>query len=172
MYLYRARVYRRKDGTSLEDSALKGRYELVNLKSELNVRNTTEDDYGSYTCVLTRDPQTEVGMRGWRVRAIPELTLPSEKHVLEGYDLVVTCDVRGKPYPTVSWSYKSEGAVKPLSPRAERRNSGAGVPGGELLLKAVLRSDAGVYTCSATEAKGAASTDVLVDHNAGQYTFE
>lgn len=76
---------------------------------------------------------------------------PANIIVSYGQNLLLACEVSGKPTPSISWS-KSDGQLQQQS---------VALPAG-LQLYSVASSDAGTYTCRATNTVGTNTTDAVV----------
>ncbi|CAK1584151.1 unnamed protein product [Parnassius mnemosyne] len=156
-----AYVWTKNDTNVVDIWDLKDRYKLEHGGAEFIVPRSVEDDFGNYTCGLSG---TEAVQR-WAVRGRAFTKLPANTNVVEGQKLKLQCKVVGKPYPRVVWTFSnaSEGENASdvralLGERVTLRRSAQGVEDGELLLDAVLRSDAGLYSCAApVGAAGAAN---------------
>ena len=93
--------------------------------------------------------------------AAPEFTCPLANQIInEGDDLVLTCQVRGHPAPTVSW----EGPPGLPRLRADHRVRMMEVEGGTACLEIadVRGEENGEYTCTAINYAGAVSTRAQV----------
>lgn len=80
--------------------------------------------------------------------AVPPAILVSNSTVLENTQYVLHCTATGDPTPTITWSLG--GSVLPSSQ-------------GMLSFSPVLRSDAGVYTCTASNAADTVTLSVHLD---------
>ncbi|KAI4461154.1 titin [Holotrichia oblita] len=94
------------------------------------------------------------------IASIPVMEVgPKNITVLDGKDATITCQAAGAPVPNITWIYNEQNEVE-ISGRIQILENG------DLLLAAVKKSDAGMYTCiRANEAghiSGSAYLDVLV----------
>ena len=145
----------RKNGTAVEElSDLKGRYTVEKSGAFQLTGRSNEDDFGNYTCGVRGSGDA----LGWRVHAHPHVKLPADVNVVEGQKLKLQCRVYGKPYPAVTWRFRNASDANAtdvrdaLGERARVARSEQGVEGGELVLEAVQRADAGEYSCAAEDA--------------------
>ena len=69
-----------------------------------------------------------------------------EEYRKVGEELILKCNVNGLPQPTISWWYASPNRSHQLNETSDR-----------LVIKNVVMSSGGNYTCSATNALGTAT---------------
>ncbi|XP_063133192.1 netrin receptor DCC isoform X7 [Rattus norvegicus] len=124
--------------------------------SNLLISNVTDDDSGTYTCVVT--------YKNENISASAELTVlvppwflnhPSNLYAYESMDIEFECAVSGKPVPTVNWM-KNGDVVIPSDYFQI-------VGGSNLRILGVVKSDEGFYQCVAeNEAGNAQSSAQLI----------
>ncbi|XP_012507177.1 PREDICTED: netrin receptor DCC [Propithecus coquereli] len=119
--------------------------------SNLLISNVTDDDSGTYTCVVT--------YKNENISASAELTVlvppwflnhPSNLYAYESMDIEFECAVSGKPVPTVNWM-KNGDVVIPSDYFQI-------VGGSNLRILGVVKSDEGFYQCVAENEAGNAQT--------------
>ncbi|XP_032451214.1 LOW QUALITY PROTEIN: netrin receptor DCC [Lynx canadensis] len=119
--------------------------------SNLLISNVTDDDSGTYTCVVT--------YKNENISASAELTVlvppwflnhPSNLYAYESMDIEFECSVSGKPVPTVNWM-KNGDVVIPSDYFQI-------VGGSNLRILGVVKSDEGFYQCVAENEAGNAQT--------------
>ncbi|GAB1301851.1 Netrin receptor DCC [Apodemus speciosus] len=123
--------------------------------SNLLISNVTDDDSGTYTCVVT--------YKNENISASAELTVlvppwflnhPSNLYAYESMDIEFECTVSGKPVPTVNWM--KNGDVMIPSDYFQ-------IGGSNLRILGVVKSDEGFYQCVAeNEAGNAQSSAQLI----------
>lgn len=152
----------KKNGTLVEEwTDLKGRYTTEPAGTFQLKGRSTEDDFGNYTCAV----QGSADMAGWQVLARVHVKVQPDVNVVEGQKLKLQCKLYGKPYPGVTWTFSNESDAngtevgEALGERVLLARTDQGVEGGELVLSAVVRGDAGRYTCAATGPDGATASD-------------
>ncbi|XP_050716792.1 basigin-like [Eriocheir sinensis] len=130
-----------KDGTEIVES------EHIKLfpNTTLHITSTEEGDIGEYTCKhgSMLEPKT------FNVVALSlQKRLPKSTTVLENDKLSLTCQVDGKPHPTIQWLKDGEPAQESVnSSRLVLSENEAGISNGSLLINPVLKSDSGNYIC-------------------------
>ncbi|KAK9695167.1 Immunoglobulin I-set domain [Popillia japonica] len=136
------------------------RYEIEEDNSLL-IKRLKLPDMGMFQC-FARNDAGESSMSTWlKVKtSIPVMEVgPKNITVLDGKDATITCQAAGAPVPNITWIYNEQNEVE-ISGRIQILENG------DLLLAAVKKSDAGMYTCiRANEAghiSGSAYLDVLV----------
>ncbi|XP_066871027.1 netrin receptor DCC isoform X3 [Kogia breviceps] len=119
--------------------------------SNLLISNVTDDDSGTYTCVVT--------YKNENISASAELTVlvppwflnhPSNLYAYESMDIEFECAVSGKPVPTVNWM-KNGDVVIPSDYFQI-------VGGSNLRILGVVKSDEGFYQCVGENEAGNAQT--------------
>uniref|UniRef100_A0A4W2DRF9 Uncharacterized protein n=1 Tax=Bos indicus x Bos taurus TaxID=30522 RepID=A0A4W2DRF9_BOBOX len=119
--------------------------------SNLLISNVTDDDSGTYTCVVT--------YKNENISASAELTVlvppwflnhPSNLYAYESMDIEFECTVSGKPVPTVNWM-KNGDVVIPSDYFQI-------VGGSNLRILGVVKSDEGFYQCVAENEAGNTQT--------------
>uniref|UniRef100_A0AC34Q1K0 Ig-like domain-containing protein n=1 Tax=Panagrolaimus sp. JU765 TaxID=591449 RepID=A0AC34Q1K0_9BILA len=122
------------------------KYEIVENGTVLRIHNIQSDEAGRYSCVARNkigEAQTDVFIE---VTEAPTfIGAVNEIKIIEGTEKTIRCDVKGKPYPTVTWRKNGEPVGYGLISR-----------GGENLIHIVKArvEDAGRYTCIAMNRGG------------------
>ncbi|KAI5640183.1 immunoglobulin domain-containing protein [Phthorimaea operculella] len=122
---------------------------VENAQLTINHR-TTEDDHGIYNC------SNGASTQAWKLMARPHAKLPTDSNVVEGQKLKLTCKMFGRPYPAVQWTYSNVSdtvtngteVTEYFGDRVKLETSDQGVVGGDLVIEAAERSDAGWYMCT------------------------
>lgn len=111
----------------------------------LHITGLEEEDIGEYTCKHGNilEPKTF---------SIGELfihkLLPKSTTVLENDKMSLTCQVDGKPHPTIQWLKDGEPVQESVnSSRLVLSDNESGVSNGSLLINPVLKLDSGSYMC-------------------------
>ena len=164
----------RKNDTALEEvKELTKRYELVEGGAVMRITGrSNEEDYGVYSCGLVGAPAALV----WDMRGRPHAKLAPNSNVIENQALKLTCKVIGKPYPPVTWTFSNSTlngteVQAALGERATLRPNEQGVEGGELVLSAAQRSDAGEYSCAPVGGAAAVTVVRVKDQFAALWPF-
>ncbi|XP_058133726.1 netrin receptor DCC isoform X1 [Dasypus novemcinctus] len=119
--------------------------------SNLLISNVTDDDSGTYTCVVT--------YKNENISASAELTVlvppwflnhPSNLYAYESMDIEFECTVSGKPVPTVNWMKNGDVVI----PSDYFQIVGES----NLRILGVVKSDEGFYQCVAENEAGNAQT--------------
>ncbi|NXV50050.1 DCC protein, partial [Uria aalge] len=77
--------------------------------SNLLISNVTDDDSGTYTCVVTYKNENSSGSAELSVMVPPWFLIrPSNLYAYESTDIEFECAVSGKPVPTVEWIKNGE----------------------------------------------------------------
>ncbi|XP_012538575.1 fasciclin-2 isoform X2 [Monomorium pharaonis] len=127
----------------------------------LRIKNVQESDDGIYTCRASVPTTGELQERAIRVEVhikpvIEDIT--STIDIIEGENANIECKARGKPPPTFTW-------VKSLTQQnlSSADRFGVDPVTGVLTITNVNRNDAGEYQCSAVNAAGHATGNILVN---------
>ncbi|XP_011165129.3 fasciclin-2 isoform X2 [Solenopsis invicta] len=133
---------------------------IINTHS-LKIKNVQESDDGVYTCRASVPTTGELQERAIRVEVhikpvIEEILSPVD--IIEGENANIECKASGKPPPSFTW-------VKSLTQQnlsiADR--FGVDPVTGVLTITNVNREDAGEYQCTAANAAGIATANILVN---------
>uniref|UniRef100_A0A8C4L418 Netrin receptor DCC n=1 Tax=Equus asinus asinus TaxID=83772 RepID=A0A8C4L418_EQUAS len=119
--------------------------------SNLLISNVTDDDSGTYTCVVTYKNENISASAELTVLVPPWFLIhPSNLYAYESMDIEFECAVSGKPVPTVNWM-KNGDVVIPSDYFQI-------VGGSNLRILGVVKSDEGFYQCVAENEAGNAQT--------------
>ncbi|CAH0589954.1 unnamed protein product [Chrysodeixis includens] len=166
----------RKNGTVVEELwDLRDRYALDEGGAVFRMKvRTNEDDFGNYSCAIGGAAPAIT----WELRGRPHAKIAPNTNVVEGQKLKLQCKVVGKPYPAVRWSVSNStedanatDVALVLGERAVLARSEQGVEGGELVLAAAQRADAGVYWCAPAGGAPASTTLRVKDMYAALWPF-
>ncbi|KAH3746930.1 hemicentin-2-like [Dreissena polymorpha] len=104
-------------------------------------------DAGTYICTAQNQYETDQAQTTVTIRGSPEIVNPPlSQTVFEGETVTLRCDVISNPPSMVTWTYPLTGSRPPLNARQNPDNS--------ITLAIVDRSNAGSYTCTATNVDG------------------
>uniref|UniRef100_A0A5F8HIA2 DCC netrin 1 receptor n=1 Tax=Monodelphis domestica TaxID=13616 RepID=A0A5F8HIA2_MONDO len=119
--------------------------------SNLLISNVTDDDTGTYTCVVTYKNENISASAELTVLVPPWFLIhPSNLYAYESMDIEFECAVSGKPVPTVNWM-KNGDVVIPSDYFQI-------VGGSNLRILGVVKSDEGFYQCVAENEAGNTQT--------------
>ncbi|XP_031573059.1 basement membrane proteoglycan-like [Actinia tenebrosa] len=112
---------------------------------QLSLLNSRMDDSGAYLCTAENVLGNAVGESILIVVPLPVFTIkPAPSYYnLAGTQLAFNCSAIGNPKPVISW--RKENGVLPVG-RHEIKQDGS------LVIKNLVKSDSGVYICTATSA--------------------
>nr|XP_050859794.1 fasciclin-2 isoform X6 [Vespula vulgaris] len=127
----------------------------------LKIKNVQESDDGIYTCRASVPTTGELRERPIRVevhvRPIIE-ERPTPVDVIEGENENIECKAKGKPPPKFTWV---KSLTKQNLSNADRFTVNPDT--GDLTIVTVNREDAGEYQCTATNAAGSATSNIVVN---------
>ncbi|XP_026569435.1 netrin receptor DCC [Pseudonaja textilis] len=119
--------------------------------SNLLISNATDDDSGSYTCVVTYRDENSSASAELSILVPPWfITHPSNLYAYESMDIEFECAVSGKPAPTVQWIKNGEVVIPSDYFQI--------VGGSNLRILGLVKSDEGFYQCVAENEAGNAQT--------------
>ncbi|NXA34668.1 DCC protein, partial [Eudromia elegans] len=119
--------------------------------SNLLISNVTDDDSGTYTCVVTYKNENSSGSAELSVLVPPWFLIrPSNLYAYESTDIEFECAVAGKPPPTVQWIKNGEVVIPSDYFQI--------VGGSNLRILGLVKSDEGFYQCVAENDAGNAQT--------------
>ncbi|NXD09458.1 DCC protein, partial [Nothocercus nigrocapillus] len=119
--------------------------------SNLLISNVTDDDSGTYTCVVTYKNENSSGSAELSVMVPPWFLIrPSNLYAYESMDIEFECAVSGKPPPTVEWIKNGEVVIPSDYFQI--------VGGSNLRILGLVKSDEGFYQCVAENDAGNAQT--------------
>ncbi|XP_068166004.1 hemicentin-1 [Antennarius striatus] len=136
-----------------------GAHARVFANGTLAIGSTQRSDAGLYTCTA----HNLAGRASHDVRLVlqvPPLITPAQTEltVIRGFQALLPCPAQGAPEPRVSW--EKDGAAVPAQP-----GKFTVLRSGELIIERAEPGDAGVFTCVAANAAGAARQDVRLSVN-------
>ncbi|KAM8960930.1 netrin receptor DCC [Pelodytes ibericus] len=115
--------------------------------SNLLISNVTEDDAGSYTCVVTYKNENSSASAELTVKVPPMFrNHPANLYAYESMDIEFECAVYGKPPPTVKWTKNGEVVIPSDYFQI--------VGGSNLRILGLVKSDEGYYQCIAENEVG------------------
>ncbi|KAF1450517.1 Netrin receptor DCC, partial [Spheniscus mendiculus] len=115
--------------------------------SNLLISNVTDDDSGTYTCVVTYKNENSSGSAELSVMVPPWFLIrPSNLYAYESMDIEFECVVSGKPVPTVEWIKNGEVVIPSDYFQI--------VGGSNLRILGLVKSDEGFYQCVAENEAG------------------
>ncbi|NXW01616.1 DCC protein, partial [Fregetta grallaria] len=115
--------------------------------SNLLISNVTDDDSGTYTCVVTYKNENSSGSAELSVMVPPWFLIrPSNLYAYESMDVEFECAVSGKPVPTVEWIKNGEVVIPSDYFQI--------VGGSNLRILGLVKSDEGFYQCVAENEAG------------------
>uniref|UniRef100_A0A2K6K1Q6 Hemicentin-2 n=1 Tax=Rhinopithecus bieti TaxID=61621 RepID=A0A2K6K1Q6_RHIBE len=125
----------------------------------LRITSSHVGDEGRYQCVAFSPAGQQARDFQLRVHAPPTIwgsNETGEVAVMEGHLVQLLCEARGVPTPNITWF--KDGALLPSSTEVVYTRGGR-----QLQLGRAQSSDAGVYTCKASNAVGAAEKATRLD---------
>ncbi|XP_050800594.1 netrin receptor DCC isoform X2 [Gopherus flavomarginatus] len=119
--------------------------------SNLLISNVTDDDSGTYTCIVNYKNENSSASAELTVMVPPWfLNHPSNLYAYESMDIEFECAVSGKPVPTVDWIKNGEVVIPSDYFQI--------VGGSNLRILGLVKSDEGFYQCVAENDAGNAQT--------------
>ncbi|XP_011603697.2 neural cell adhesion molecule 1 [Takifugu rubripes] len=138
------------------------RHQFNSNRSQLIINSVTRSDYGEYVCTATNKIGESSGIIMLHVFEAPEVFVSTEQQsVSVGERVSVSCNVSGHPNPELHWINKHNGRA--LDTSSEHIYVSEGV----LVIKDMLPSDGGLYSCMAVSTSGNASRDVAIHTEPG-----
>ncbi|XP_078604169.1 hemicentin-1-like isoform X2 [Branchiostoma floridae x Branchiostoma japonicum] len=139
-----------KDGQVLSGNSL---HHAVLPSGTLRIATVKVADSGEYKCVATNVAGELTKDYSLNVQVSPSISEEKTEYtVVQGRQVVLTCDADGVPSPTVSWNNQGE----PVSGRQGMSISDTGA----LIISSARPEDSGPYTCTAINPAGVASRQV------------
>ncbi|XP_052742891.1 lachesin [Bicyclus anynana] len=134
------------------------RYSIAANSTDLLIRDLRPSDSGVYTCeVLQMDPvKIQHTLAILESPRIVKFTATDNGQLLEGSDLLLTCDVTGSPPPQIVWSRDEDNINKRL------QEEDATFVGNTVSIKNVRRSHSGRYYCYVFNGVGTNQAEVNV----------
>ncbi|KFV74991.1 Hemicentin-2, partial [Struthio camelus australis] len=121
-------------------------------------------DAGAYTCLAQNSAGEDTRLHTLSVLAPPRVeapTQPVEMSVVVGAPLELTCLVTGVPMPTVTW--EKDGQLLAGPQLVEDARTRVLAEGRFLQIRALLVTDRGEYSCTASNSLGTTSLNFQVD---------
>ncbi|XP_015742936.2 neural cell adhesion molecule 1 isoform X3 [Python bivittatus] len=144
-----------KDGESIERGEDDEKYGFSYDGSELTIHRVEKSDEAEYVCIAENKAGEHDATVHLKVFAKPQITFVENKTAMELEDqIILTCEASGDPIPSITWRTSSRNISseeKTLDGRIEVR-SHARVS--SLTLKDIQYTDAGEYTCIASNTIG------------------
>uniref|UniRef100_A0A674IVX5 Neogenin n=1 Tax=Terrapene triunguis TaxID=2587831 RepID=A0A674IVX5_9SAUR len=133
-------------------------FPLPKLRS-LEISDVTEDDAGTYACIVDNGNETIEAQAELAVQAPPEfLKQPANIYAHESMDIVFECEVTGKPTPTVKWIKNGDMVIPSDYFKIVEHN---------LQVLGLVKSDEGFYQCIAENDVGNAQAGaqlIILEH--------
>ncbi|KAJ8251409.1 hypothetical protein GJAV_G00221030 [Gymnothorax javanicus] len=127
------------------------RYRVL-VGGSLHINGLLPDDTGMFQCFarnLAGEVQTSVYVAVTSIA--PHITAgPTNSAVIDGLSVILRCDTRGAPRPAITWQ-KGERILASGSVQLPRFTL---LESGSLLINPAHMSDAGSYTCTASNSRG------------------
>uniref|UniRef100_A0A8C3SH02 Neogenin n=1 Tax=Chelydra serpentina TaxID=8475 RepID=A0A8C3SH02_CHESE len=124
------------------------------------ISDITEDDAGTYACIVYNGNETIEAQADLTVQAPPEfLKQPANIYAHESMDIVFECEVTGKPTPTVKWNKNGDMVIPSDYFKIVEHN---------LQVLGLVKSDEGFYQCIAENDVGNAQAGaqlIILEHD-------
>ncbi|XP_043349184.1 neogenin isoform X30 [Dermochelys coriacea] len=147
---------RNEEELTIEDSE---RFLLL-AGGSLEISDITEDDAGTYACIVDNGNETIEAQADLIVQAPPEfLKLPANIYAHESMDIVFECEVTGKPTPTVKWIKNGDMVIPSDYFKIVKEHN--------LQVLGLVKSDEGFYQCIAENDVGNAQAGaqlIILEH--------
>uniref|UniRef100_A0A8C6XJY9 Neural cell adhesion molecule 1 n=1 Tax=Naja naja TaxID=35670 RepID=A0A8C6XJY9_NAJNA len=144
-----------KDGEPIERGEDEEKFGFSYDGSELTIHRVEKNDEAEYVCIAENKAGEHDATVHLKVFAKPQITFVENKTAMELEDqIILTCEASGDPIPSITWRTSSRNISseeKTLDGRIEVR-SHARVS--SLTLKDIQYTDAGEYTCIASNTIG------------------
>ncbi|XP_043379355.1 neogenin isoform X32 [Chelonia mydas] len=147
---------RNEEELTIEDSE---RFLLL-AGGSLEISDITEDDAGTYACIVDNGNETIEAQADLTVQAPPEfLKQPANIYAHESMDIVFECEVTGKPTPTVKWIKNGDMVIPSDYFKIVKEHN--------LQVLGLVKSDEGFYQCIAENDVGNAQAGaqlIILEH--------
>ncbi|KAL3123123.1 hypothetical protein niasHT_005056 [Heterodera trifolii] len=133
----------------------------------LHIYNTRKEHGGRYTCKAS-NKGGEARQNIQLTVMVPPTITEGERfiRVAEGANLTLECPANGVPTPQITWHKTDEEGRSKEEERMKKTNTtekGPPAGGGKMSLRELRETDAGRYTCNATNEAGSANADFFVE---------
>ncbi|XP_076872442.1 hemicentin-1 isoform X2 [Brachyhypopomus gauderio] len=123
----------------------------------LEIHQVTPDDAGWYTCVATNEGGATSSRVYLNVQAPPVVSVnPQNQTFSTGDEVWIRCSATGYPTPTVVWTHNDMFIMGSSRHRMS--------PDGALVVKKTVRTDAGTYSCLASNVAGTHAQMALLSY--------
>uniref|UniRef100_A0A8C3SIM1 Neogenin n=1 Tax=Chelydra serpentina TaxID=8475 RepID=A0A8C3SIM1_CHESE len=133
---------------------------LLLAGGSLEISDITEDDAGTYACIVYNGNETIEAQADLTVQAPPEfLKQPANIYAHESMDIVFECEVTGKPTPTVKWNKNGDMVIPSDYFKIVKEHN--------LQVLGLVKSDEGFYQCIAENDVGNAQAGaqlIILEH--------
>uniref|UniRef100_A0A8C3H9Y5 Neogenin n=1 Tax=Chrysemys picta bellii TaxID=8478 RepID=A0A8C3H9Y5_CHRPI len=133
---------------------------LLLAGGSLEISDITEDDAGTYACIVDNGNETIEAQAELAVQAPPEfLKQPANIYAHESMDIVFECEVTGKPTPTVKWIKNGDMVIPSDYFKIVKEHN--------LQVLGLVKSDEGFYQCIAENDVGNAQAGaqlIILEH--------
>ncbi|KAM7151130.1 neogenin isoform 4-T4 [Macrochelys suwanniensis] len=133
---------------------------LLLAGGSLEISDITEDDAGTYACIVDNGNETIEAQADLTVQAPPEfLKQPANIYAHESMDIVFECEVTGKPTPTVKWIKNGDMVIPSDYFKIVKEHN--------LQVLGLVKSDEGFYQCIAENDVGNAQAGaqlIILEH--------
>ncbi|KAM7151127.1 neogenin isoform 1-T1 [Macrochelys suwanniensis] len=134
---------------------------LLLAGGSLEISDITEDDAGTYACIVDNGNETIEAQADLTVQAPPEfLKQPANIYAHESMDIVFECEVTGKPTPTVKWIKNGDMVIPSDYFKIVKEHN--------LQVLGLVKSDEGFYQCIAENDVGNAQAGaqlIILEHD-------
>ncbi|KYO25269.1 hypothetical protein Y1Q_0009995 [Alligator mississippiensis] len=134
---------------------------LLLAGGSLEISDITEDDAGTYACIVDNGNETAEAQADITVLAPPEfLKQPANIYAHESMDIVFECEVTGKPTPTVKWVKNGDMVIPSDYFKIVKEHN--------LQVLGLVKSDEGFYQCIAENDVGnvqAGAQLIILEHD-------
>lgn len=147
-----------KDGEKENILKSDDKYTVFEKNYTLLIKKAMPDDAGTYECSTTsKTPFTkQFSVYFFYMRAMPKSLV-----VVEAEDIKMTCEVRGKPIPTVQW-LKDDQKLNDSDTKYEYNENDDSIPKAVLSFKNSQQVDRGMYTCQVSSDMGVYNSSTYI----------